>query len=94
MVNLPYYGMALRKTAPLDSSATDVATSPARLIIWVGSSKQDISALPPPVKTSFGHRLRQLQEGKTPLDIKPLPHFGSGVFELRERFDRNAYRLM
>jgi phage-related protein len=60
----------------------------------VGSSKEDISALPAPVKASFGHRLRQLQEGKSPLDMKPLPHFGAGVFELRERFDRNAYRLM
>jgi len=71
-----------------------VIASPARSIIWVGSSKEDISSLPAPVKASFGHRLRQLQEGKTPLDMKPLPQFGTGVFELRERFDRNAYRLM
>ena len=62
--------------------------------MWVGSSREDISALPAPVKISFGHRLRQLQEGKAPLDMKPLPQFGTGVFELRERFDRNAYRLM
>jgi phage-related protein len=60
----------------------------------MGSSKEDISALPSPVKASFGHRLRQLQDRKTPLDMKPLPQFGAGVFELRERFDRNAYRLM
>jgi phage-related protein len=26
--------------------------------------------------------------------MKPLPQFGAGIFELRERFDRNAYRLM
>jgi phage-related protein len=60
----------------------------------MGSSKEDISALPSPVKASFGHRLRQLQDRKPPLDMKPLPQFGAGVFELRERFDRNAYRLM
>jgi phage-related protein len=94
MVNLPCYGTALKKTASPESSGADVNASPARPIIWVGSSKDDISALPAPVKASFGHRLRQLQEGKTPLDMKPLPHFGVGVFELRERFDRNAYRLM
>ena len=29
-----------------------------------------------------------------PLDMKPLTHSGTGVFELRERFDKNAYRLM
>ena len=47
-----------------------------------------------PVKVSFGHRLRQVQQGKMPLDTKPLPQFGSGVYELRERFDGNAYRVM
>jgi phage-related protein len=56
--------------------------------------QQNISALPGPVKASFGHQLRQLQDGKTALDMKPLPQFGAGVFELRERFERNAYRLM
>jgi len=90
----------LKKPVPPTSSASDAANSPTRprlsgrVIIWMGSSKQDISALPSPVKASFGHRLRQLQDGQTPLDMKPLPQFGGGVFEHRERFDRNAYLLM
>jgi phage-related protein len=50
--------------------------------------------LPREVKGSFGSRLYELQQGKAPLDIKPLSQFGSGVYELRESFDRNAYRLM
>lgn len=29
-----------------------------------------------------------------PDDCKALTQFGTGVFELRERFDGNAYRLM
>jgi phage-related protein len=92
--------MSRKKPAAPESSASDAANSPiqprllGRVIIWMGSSKEDISALPSSVKASFGHRLRQLQDGKTPLDMKPLPQFGAGVFELRERFDRNAYRLM
>lgn len=65
-----------------------------RPVVWVGSSKEDISALPGPVKASLGHRLRQVQDGETPLDMKPLTQFGTGVFELRERFDKNAYRLV
>jgi phage-related protein len=65
-----------------------------RTVLWVGSSKDDISALPGPVKSSFGHRLRQVQDGETPLEMKPLTQFGTGVFELRERFDKNAYRLV
>ncbi len=35
-----------------------------------------------------------MQRGRTPLDTKPLPQFGISVFELRERFDGNAYRVM
>jgi phage-related protein len=35
-----------------------------------------------------------LQQGKTPLDIPPLSQFGSGVYELRESFNRSAYRMM
>lgn len=65
-----------------------------RPVVWIGSSKEDISALPGPVKASLGHRLRQVQDGETPLDLKPLTQFETGVFELRERFDKNAYRLV
>ena len=65
-----------------------------RSVIWIGSSKGDISVLPGAVKASFGHRLRQVQEGRAPLDMKPLPQFGSGVLELRESYDKNAYRLI
>ena len=59
-----------------------------------GQSKDDISILPQFVKTSFGYRLRRLQDGTIPDHARALPQFGSGVFELREQFDRNAYRLM
>jgi phage-related protein len=63
-------------------------------IVWIGSSKDDISALPAPVKMSFGYRLRQVQQGKAPTDMKALVQFGSGVFELRESFDGNAFRAI
>jgi len=66
----------------------------SRPLIWVGSSKDDISRMPDPVKASFGHRLREVQNGKTPLDMKPLPRFGKGVHELRESLEGNAYRLI
>jgi len=41
--------------------------------------KDDISSLPGVVKASFGSRLYELQQGKTPLDMKALPQFGTGV---------------
>ena len=65
-----------------------------RQVVWIASSKDDLSALPREVKGSFGSRLYELQQGKTPLDIKALSYFGSGVYELRESFDGNAYRMM
>jgi phage-related protein len=65
-----------------------------RPVVWIASSKDDLSTLPREVKGSFGSRLYELQQGKTPLDIKLLSQFGSGVYELRESFDRNAYRMM
>ena len=71
-----------------------VAQLLGKAVIWVGSSKDDISALPGPVKGSFCHRLRQVQNGETPLDMRALTQFGTGVFALRERFDKSAYRLM
>ena len=91
--------MARKKTLPPESGGAGrdrerVARLLAKPVIWIGSSKDHISALPGPVKASFGHRLRQVQNGETPLDIRPLTQFGTGVFELRERFDKNAYRLM
>jgi phage-related protein len=70
---------------------TPVAVRP---IVWIASSKDDISALPDEVKASFGMRLYELQIGNTPHDMKALPQFGSGVFELREGFDGNAYRAV
>lgn len=63
-------------------------------VIWIGTSKDDVSALPAPVKASFGHRLRLIQKGKPVMDAKALRQFGPGVFELRDQFDRNAYRMM
>ena len=65
-----------------------------RPIVWIGSSKEDISELPGEVKTSFGLRLYELQQGKIPLDMKPITQFGSGVYELRDNFDGNAYRAV
>ena len=50
--------------------------------------------MPSPVKASFGYRLRQIQQGRPTDDTKPLPQFGSGVYELREAYDKNAYRVM
>jgi phage-related protein len=63
-------------------------------VVWIGTARDDVSAMPAPVKGSFGHRLRLIQRGKPALDMKALPRLGAGVFELRERHDGEAYRMM
>jgi phage-related protein len=65
-----------------------------RPLIWMGSSKDDISAMPGPVKASFGYRLRRVQQGKVTADTKAVMQFGNGVYELREAYDKNAYRVV
>lgn len=65
-----------------------------RPLVWMGSSKDDISAMPAPVKASFGYRLRRVQQGKPTDGTKVLSQFGGGVYELREAYDKNAYRVV
>jgi phage-related protein len=65
-----------------------------RPLVWIGRSKEDISEMPKPVKASFGYRLRRIQRGLPAADTRPLPQFGSGVHELREAYDRNAWRVV
>jgi phage-related protein len=63
---------------PAKSKRGRFAASPVRPVVWMGSSKSDLSAMPSEVKASFGVRLYELQQGATPLDMKPLPQFGAG----------------
>jgi phage-related protein len=63
-----------------------------RDIRWLGSSKEDLSSFPREVKRVFGKALFDVQNGETPEIAKALAQFGSGVFELRDAFDGNAYR--
>ena len=65
-----------------------------RPLVWIGSSKEDISEMPKPVKASFGYRLRRIQRGLPTADTKALPQLGDGLYELRESHDKNAYRLV
>jgi phage-related protein len=61
---------------------------------WMGSSLDDIAAMPAPVKASFGYRLRLIQKGKPAMDVKTLTQLGAGVCELREAFAGDAYRAV
>jgi phage-related protein len=67
-----------------------------KLLVWVGSSKEDYIAFPAEVQDEMGYALYQAQIGKAPRQAKVLKGFGgSGVIELRVRDERsNAYRTV
>jgi phage-related protein len=54
-------------------------------VLWVGSSKKDLMAMPEEVKSAFGFALYLAQQGKKHQNAKPLKGFsGAGVLEVIE----------
>lgn len=68
---------------------------PLRPILWIGSSKNDIRALPDDVRDVFGQALLDVQYGDHPPGARP---FGEGlpreIMKLSEDFDGNTYRAV
>ena len=63
-------------------------------VVWIGSSKDDVSELPTEVKLVFRHALHLAQIGRKHPDAKPLTGIGRGVLEAVEDFNRNTYRAV
>lgn len=64
-------------------------------LVWVGSSRRDLRAFPPPVRRTFGVALFAVQLGETPPAAKPLKGFGgAGVLELIEDHQGSTYRAV
>jgi phage-related protein len=64
-------------------------------LIWVGSSKEDLSAFPDDVKLVMGFALRVAQQGGKHLSAKPLKGYkGAGVLEIVDDFDGDTYRAV
>lgn len=61
---------------------------------WIGSSKRDFLAFPRPVQEDMGNALGIAQFGGTAPSAKPWKGLGSGVLELVESHDGNAYRAV
>lgn len=65
-----------------------------REVFWVGDSLKRLKEFPEEAQQSIGRTLMTIQFGKTPHDVKPFKGVGSGVFEIVERYDKNAYRVV
>jgi phage-related protein len=64
-------------------------------LLWVGSSKKDLQAMPADVQDSFGYALHLAQVGAKHPQAKPLKGFGSaGVLEVVESEAGSTYRAV
>ena len=64
-------------------------------LIWMGSSKKDLLALPEEVVDVFGYGLHLAQIGLKHPDAAPLSGFGSaGVLEIVDDWRGNTYRAV
>jgi phage-related protein len=67
----------------------------AKPLIWVGSSKKDLCALPDDVRRFFGHALDIAQRGNHHRAAKALRGFtGAGVLEVVEDAAGGTYRAV
>ncbi len=64
-------------------------------LVWIGSSKKDLMALPAEVRKFFGHTLDFAQHGNQHAAAKVLKGFGgAGVLEVVEVDDGGTYRAV
>ena len=64
-------------------------------ILWVGSSKRDLIAMPANVITDFGYGLYQVQRGEYPDIGKTLSGFGgANVVELIQKDRAGSFRVV
>ena len=63
-------------------------------IDWIGSSREDLKSFPDEVQQTLGFALYQVQLGTFPESAKPLKGNLSGVCELKEAHEGNAYRAV
>jgi phage-related protein len=63
-------------------------------IQFEGDSLKQLRGVPKPVRHDLGYQLYLVQQGKQPLDFKPMPAVGPGVEEIRVRDASGAYRAM
>lgn len=64
-------------------------------LIWIGSSRKDIMALPRAVQRALGYGLYLAQLGDKPPNAKPLKGFhGAGTLEIIEDYRGDTYRAV
>jgi phage-related protein len=69
--------------------------TPPKPLIWMGSSKRDLAALPSDIVDVFGYALYVAQTGRRHEQTKVLRGFGdASVLEVIESTNRSTYRAV
>jgi phage-related protein len=63
-------------------------------IVWMASSRNDLIAMPEPVRKDFGGALHGVQEGRQLEQSKPLKGKIKGATHLSEDYDGDTYRAV
>ncbi len=63
-----------------------------RQLVYIGSSRRDVSKFPQDVQDLFSDALMLALIGKTHRDAKPFKHHGSGVFEVTGDYRSSTFR--
>lgn len=72
-----------------------MTTPSIKPIIWIGSSRSDLSSFPEDVKDAIGYALYIAQRGGKHSDAKPLRGFGgAGILEIVEDHAGDTYRAV
>ena len=65
------------------------------LVVWIGSSLDDLKKFPEEVQGEMGYALYLAQTEKKHISAKPLKGFGgAGVLEIVTNFDSDTYRAV
>jgi phage-related protein len=62
-------------------------------IEWLGTSLNSLRDFPDLARSLVGYNLWLVQRGEVPLDFKPMPTVGAGVYEIRVQAG-NQYRVI
>lgn len=62
--------------------------------MFLGSSQDDLRAMPADVRHALGVELMRVQFGGDPVDFKTMPIVGAGACEIRVRDANGAFRVI
>jgi phage-related protein len=69
-------------------------SNPIKPLKFLGSSHDDLRAMPESIRHAIGVELLVVQFGGVPSDFKPMSSVGEGVYEIRVRDASGAFRVM